>query len=367
MIPPCLMRAFALIIAMACMSGCAGYWPLRLPQRDLWAAAPVEPEPLRVPGHPAKSYSHQLHQGGLSVALELLDSTHAQQAFHLDLARHGIQPVMLAIQNHTEQTYAFHKADFGRGRVIPASRVAGLGCPHPVRIAGGYMKWLAFLVPGFLFETVIEPSTTFDFPIMREASRHPSWPSCGARRRMFTSQEFADGDILPGASRTGVVFLRPIALESTLTVIVRHAQTGEPLALVLPTPASTTSKIRLDSKPPAVVWPVVLESARRISSWRVKSADPKTGVIMIGKRSELAPWARSRPVTVQVRLVGDGRTQTTVERPLREPLSTSLEPSNPAVEHFFRELSEELPPPPPPPRPAPSLSRQGGPKEPADD
>lgn len=347
-------RVLMLMAVLVCAAGCGGYWPLRAPQRDLWVAAPVEPEPVRMPVRPLKDFSHQLRQGGLTVALELLDSTQAQESFQLNLAHKSIQPVLLAIHNRSDQTYAFRKADFGRAAVIPASRVAGMRCPHPVRVAGGYVKWLAFLIPGLLFETVIEPATTFDFPIMRETSRRPGWPSCRASRQMFLAQELADGDIPPGSSRAGVVFLRPVKLDNTFTVTLRDAQTQQPLALVLPTPASTVSRTRLDRKPSTIIWPAALASARRISSWRVRSADAQTGVIRIDKRSELAPWSQPMPVTVTIRPLDAGRTQVTAESPLREPLSTSLGTASQTIEHFFLELARQLPPPPPVPPPAPA-------------
>ena len=388
-------------LALALMStGCGGYWPLRWPERDLWAAIPGHVPSLQVPAGPLKDYSHQLTQDGVAVGLDWLGPAQAREIFHVDLARNGIQPLLVAIQNMSGQSYRLRKSEMGL-RAIPASRVAALACPHPVRTLARHVKWLAFLIPGFVFETVVEPTSTLDFPIMREVSRRPSASGCRDLREDFIRRELADGEIAPGEWRSGVVFVPPVRLGSTVSITLAPAGTQEKAVWVFPTPPPIYSRTERYAHSPTVVWDAMLKAVGRIASWRIRLADRDKGTIDVRKgwrrlpgssytsimvtmagtppvpalRSALIAVAAPDPLPVPVKSppswrhgmpgamgvrplrsalmafaaqeAGAGLTRVSIETPLPRPTSVHYGEHSRTIDRFFRELARELPSPPP--------------------
>ena len=345
-----------LMLAML-SAGCGGYWPLRWPSRDLWAAIPDKIPAVQAPTDPVKDYSHQLTQDGVSVGIDWLSPAQARDIFHVDLARNGVQPLLVAIQNMSGQPYELRKSEMGLPaasdkaqaglRVIPASRVAALACPGPVRALARYVKWLAFLVPGFVFETVVEPTSTMDFPIMREASRRPAASGCRYIREDFIRQELADGEIAPGQSRSGVVFMPPVGLGGTVSIILAPAGTRAKAAWVFPTPAPVYARTERYAHAPTVVWDAVLKVVRHVASWRIRRADRATGTIDVRKGWKWLPGSAYAPIIVAVREDGAGLTRVSIASPLPRPTSVHYGEHSRTIDRFFEELTRRLPGPPP--------------------
>lgn len=341
-------RLTALGLGLALLNaGCGGYWPLRWPARDLWAAIPGARPSIGVPIGPLKDYSYQLTQDGVAVGIELLTPAQARGMFQVELARNGIQPLLVAIQNTSAQTWRLRKSEMGL-RVIPASRVAALACPDPVHTLARYVKWLAFVIPGLLFETVIEPASTLDFPILHQTSRHPAASGCRYIREDFVRQELADGEIAPGQLRSGVVFVPPVRLGSTVSITLAAAGSQEKAAWVFPTPPPIYSRTELYPRPPTVVWDVVRKAMSRIASWRIRRADQAKGAIDVRKGWQWLPGSSYTSIMVTVQEAGTGLTRVSVETPLRRPTSVHYGEHSQAIDRFFQGLATELPRPPPP-------------------
>lgn len=343
-------------------TGCGGYWPLRWPARDLWAALPGDVPSLQVPAGPLTGYSHQLTQDGVAVGIEFLTAPQAREMFHVDLAGNGIQPLLVAIQNASGRPWRLRKSEMGL-RVIPAARVAALACPDPVRSLARYVKWLVFFIPGLVFETVVEPTSTLDFPIMHDASRHPAASGCRHLREDFVRQELADGEIAPGQLRSGVVFVPPVRLGSTVSLTLTPAGNQEKVAWVFPTPPPIYSRTELYSHPPTIVWDAARKAVGRVVSWRIERADRAKGTIGIRKGWRWLPGSSYASILVTVQEAGTGLTRVRVETPLPRPTSVHYGEHSRTIDRFFQELARKLPSPPPPTEPGgpAKLGGQGSP------
>ncbi len=353
-------------LALALLSaGCEGYWPLRWPARDLWAAIPGAVPSIQVPIGPLKDYSHQLTQDGVAVGVEFLTPTQARGMFQVDLARNDIQPLLVAIQNTSAQTYVLRKSEMGL-RVIPASRVAALACPDPVHTLARYVKWLAFLIPGLVFEMVVEPASTLDFPIMHDVSRHPAASGCRSIREDFVRQELADGELAPGQWRSGVVFVPPVRLGSTVSITLTPVGSQGKAAWVFPTPPPVYSRTELYLPSSTIVWDATMKAIGRVASWRIRRADQAKGAIDVRKGWRWLPGSsygsimvtvagtppvpalRSALMAFAAQEAGTGLTRVSVETSLPRPTSVHYGQHSQTLDRFFQELTRKLPRPPPP-------------------
>ena len=101
---PIAARAVILSAAIAVAGGCGGYRPVRWPSATLWAAAPADVHRIHLLERPLTEYPILLHEGSVSVGVDVVDADRAQEWFSVDLLAHGIQPLLLAVSNEGNQT-----------------------------------------------------------------------------------------------------------------------------------------------------------------------------------------------------------------------------------------------------------------------
>ena len=333
-----------LSFALACaMSGCGGYCPLRWPRRDLWAPQAVEAYSIATPGDLSVS-SRTVEQRGVTVSAALLTRQQAVDSFGLDVLRHNIQPIFVTIENGSGDAYRFDKASVGGG-TIPAERVARLARVHPTRMIARYLRWVVFILPGVVFDTVIEPATTFEFPGIEEAARRPPVPDARRITMEFVAHELVDGTIPPGSSRMGMLFLRPMRLGSVIPVTLVNVGTKQPVTFELPTPPPVYTQAHEYVFPYEETWAAALKVAQAIKSWQVRSADPSSGSITARAGLKALWWSNATQMTLSVRQVADHRTQVALESTLRGSTSAAYGTHSRTIETFFEALDRMLPSP----------------------
>ena len=197
-------RAASLAVCGAAL-GCHGYFPVRAPQRELWVAAPAERPPIMLPSLRADREPGRDDHDDVSVVVKVLEPSLSRSLFQVDLPRHHIQPLLLLLHNGGGETYLFRKAAVD-ARYLHAEAVARMVSQHPSVTLLRFGKWLAMLLPGLLFETIIEPATTFDFPGIEEAAQRPP-PTDNARiREAFARCEIPDGPLARDHTLEGAMF-----------------------------------------------------------------------------------------------------------------------------------------------------------------
>ena len=112
---------------MLCLAsaGCGGYLPVRWPSRELWVASPIERREIALPNS-LEEYPLQATRRDVTLAVTLLDTDDATRTFGLNLLQRRIQPVLLRLENHSDQIYIYRKAGMNV-RHLPAARVAAYG------------------------------------------------------------------------------------------------------------------------------------------------------------------------------------------------------------------------------------------------
>ena len=355
-------------------AGCGGYFPLRWPSRELWSAPPTAPFVLALPLDASDLLPARAEADGVTVSGVFPDPARTLELFHAHLLRNRVQPLLLRIHNGSGQAYRFTKADVD-ARVVPASEAGRWACTHPVATAARFITWGAFLLPGVLFESVVEPATTMDFPIIEESAKRPAVPACGPILAEFIRQEIADGEIGPDATRAGVLFLRPPALGAAVTIRLVNARTRQPLVLALPTPPARYETQALYSFPKETVWEAAVRAAGRMKSWRVTSSDPTAGIIEARHGIDVFGWTTKTRITVTVREVDPSQrpprsteddaapekppvhlTQVALQSTLRRADSAGVSEHSRTIDRFFSELPSLFPAPVPPPAEPPSTA-----------
>ncbi len=331
----------ALLLALSSV-GCGGYWPIRRPRSDLWSPTTITRPPIELPNRTLEDYPGRLEKNGVSVAVELIDPSRTQGLFHADLVRDGVQPLMVVIHNGSDQAYVFSKANVDR-HYLPAEQVARLAYVHPIETIAHHIRWLAFLVPGVVFETVIEPASTLDFPGMEEAARRPAIPDNRSTKADFLNHQIADAEVLPGHSLAGVLFIRPPKLGSLIPVTLVNAQTRQPLVFEIPTPPPLYTVVRKYTHPSQRVWDAAVKAAARLPSWRVVSNSPTSGVITVRKGMPFLMWSNAARITIAVQKINPGRTQVTLASTIPWADSRGYGEHSPTIDKFFEALDRQLP------------------------
>ena len=337
-IPPI---ALSLTVVLS-TSGCGGYVPLRWPRRDLWASNASPRRPIKLPTNDAVAYPGRVEQEQVAVAVELLDSRRTKEVFGVDFVRNGIQPLMVVIRNDSAHTYLFRKTNVDQ-RYIPAERAARMASPHPALQAARVIRWLVFLLPGVIFESIIEPATTLDFPGIEEAASRP--PSSNRQRIKadFLQEEISDGPIRSNSSRAGVLFVRPLQLGSVIRLPLVDAQTQQSLLFELPTPPPLYLEHHDYPYPSERVWEAVTNTIASIRSWHVVSSDHDSGVIVVKRGFTFLKWTTAMQMTVAIQTRHDRTTQVELRSPLRRTDSAGYGVHSLSIDQFFDRLEVALP------------------------
>lgn len=335
----------ALSLTVLCFSvGCSSYCPVRWPRRELWAASIESAPPVTVPSSTLSAYPDHLEQNHVAVAVEFMDPLRAHDLLHMEFATRGIQPLMIVIQNGSDQSYRFSKADVG-ARVVPAARVASLAGPHPVVTVLRYLTWVAFLAPGFIFDTVVEPATTFEFPGMQDASQRPARFNRQQMSDDFVEHEIADAVIAQDSSHAGLLFIRRPAPDSRLSITLTNAQTRQPLVFEVPVPPSMHVERHDYPHPYPMVWDAALRAAARVPGWRIASTDEAHGLIVVSVSRGILRRTMGAPLRITLQRVSDVQTRTVIESKLQRPDRTGRGEHFRTIGGFLNRLTVLLPKP----------------------
>ncbi len=306
-------RPFALSLALTFSSvGCAGYCPVRWPRSDLWSPSVDTTPVIEWPSTALTDYPKHLEQEHVTLVVEFIDPQLTKGLFHADLLRHGIQPVVVIIHNESEQPYGFRKADVD-AHYLPAARVAHWAMVHPARTTVRFMKWLTFLIPGVVVESIVEPTSTLDFPGLEEAACRPAIPNNRYIHADFLHHEIADAEVGPHSSLAGLMFIRPPILGSIIPVSLVNTQTRQPLIFEVPTPPAVYVDGREYAQSFDLVWDAALKTATAIRSWRLMAVDKASGVITVKNGFTFLRWGTAAQIILTIEK-GDPSTRATAFR-----------------------------------------------------
>ncbi len=296
-------RCVLLGLALGCGSvSCKGYFPLRRPSSSLWTPAPDAASPIQLPGTDVAGDSDHLQQDGVVVAVKVLDDEMSRQVFGVHLLRHRVQPLVVVVRNGSQDSYLFRKAGVG-APVIPAANAARVAVVHPIVRMTRTVKWLAWFVPGLVFETFVEPASTIDFPGVEEAAQRPPRVNTQHVIDEFVALEIPDAEIPPGRRLSGAMFIRPPKLGSVLPVTLLNARTQQPLVFDVPMPPAVYVEQHDYAYPYEQVWDGVVNATGNLTSWKVASADKEHGTLTVKAGVKMWPWRTARLLTITVEKV----------------------------------------------------------------
>ena len=328
-----------LILATA---GCGGYWPVLWPKRTMWVANPIERSPIQLPTADAAVYPNQLHKDGVVLVVDFMTPTRTKDTFHADLLLHGIQPLFLIVENRSKYTYAIAKSTIDP-HYIPAARAARQAFVHPVTTTLRTIKWLTFLLPGIVMESVVEPTSTLDFPKFEEAAQRPPKPDNASLKAAFEAVEMVDGPIGPQRVRSGVVFVRPLTLGSVIPVTLINTGTQQPLVFDILTPPPLFVDEREYPYPSVLVWDTAVKTVRAMTGWRVASVDQPEGMITLQQGVRVFGWKTTRRTTITVHAIDEHRTSVKCQSSLRRSDSAGAGERSRNVDRFLQELDQVFP------------------------
>ena len=297
------------VLVGAASTGCGGYFPLRWPSKDMWTPS-HSVYMLEPPSSAMEADVHPIHKHDVFMTAEFFSVQRTQAMFGRDLLGKGIRPLLLVLANESPQAYQFSKAQLDP-HYIPAAEVARAMAPHLIATVLAHLKWVALFIPGLIVESVIEPTTTLDFPVIEEAVRRPSTGE--SLKDDLLKIELADGVLEPHSSRAGFVFVPPVAFDTVKTLTLIDAKTQQPLVLEISTPPRPSYvNVRAYSKSYDVIWETVTTTAARVWNWKVTSADKTTGRLAIHKGRRFLWWNTTATMTVAVQPIRNPKTQQTV-------------------------------------------------------
>ncbi len=208
-------------------SGCASYHLGRLPSPYL------------------QDYPNPTSQKSVSVAVKIMSCSDALATFDCEMDKRKINPVYIVIENKSDKTYFFRKADIDAS-YTPAEEAAKKCARSTMGRLVSYgilglcpFTWIIF-IPIFIGEAI-------------------NCPTINSRMRSdYTSNEIADATIGPGRSISGVMFVPPFKSGELFTVPLVEKETGErllfqfqngQLGTVCTPPQETKTKKETEVKP----------------------------------------------------------------------------------------------------------------------
>ena len=345
---------FLSLVLVILSAGCGGYFPLRWSSPDLWTPSTTSRPPMAPPSSMLEDAPEQVTQEGISAAIKIIPRAQAKNIFHADLMQHRVQPLIVMLQNSSEHTYAFHASQMSV-QSIPAATVAKYAYVHPVITAVRLAKWVVMFVPGLLMESMIEPTTTFDFPNFENAAKRPVLPHHREIQAEFLRHEIPNGLVAPKSALTGFLFVRPFPLGRPIRLTLMNVDTQQPLVLEVPLPPPVYADQRDYAQSAAKVWDAVTEVAGGIPSWKVTTQDPERGVLVIQEGFKWWGWSTRTPITLSVQAMTTQQTRVRLESLLPRAESTSYGMHSQTIDQFFEQLDNRFP------RPVVALPASGAP------
>jgi len=364
--------AAALSVCLVC-SSCAGSWPLRLPPRETWVAAPTPSTSIDLSFETIAQTAAKTQRQDIAAAWALITPETAAGWFHASAVQRGIQPLALILHNGSADPYWFDLASVSP-RAIPSDRAARrLSSTHPLVTAARYVEWLTFLPLSLVFVSIVEPSTGLEFPGMEEVICRPTSSHPLDLQAQLMRYELSAVSLDPGETRAGLLLIHPPALGDRLSVKLVNGRTHEPL--VLSWNAQPAPLIHFYDTTYETVWNAAVRATAAVPSWSVVSTDKTQGRILVRRRSSVKFLGDSRPppITITVVPVSPQRTQITlIDLPSRRHalwLMTSTQKSSAFFDDLTAQITPKTPPsaqasPPPQPQQLPERLKTGSSAQP---
>jgi hypothetical protein len=152
----------------------------------------------------------------VSVAIKIMNSSEAQTIFDCEMAPRKINPVFITIENKSNNTYAFRKADVDSSYLSAEETAKKCARSTMGRILSYgalglvIILWIVF-IPMAIGEAI-------NCPRINAQMRHD-----------YISNEIADSTIGPGRSLSGVMFVAPFRSGETFNIPLVNRETGERL------------------------------------------------------------------------------------------------------------------------------------------
>ena len=175
------------------LSGCASYNATRMPSADVM------------------SFSNHQEEDNLYVAVKFFNSNESKNVFGVSDVYNKYQPVYIAIDNKTKNTYEFYKSMLNVTST-PAEEVANK-CGF--NTAG---RAVAYGIPGLLIWPFLIPAVVDGIG------------SSNANEKMnqdYSDKEITDGRIPPSGLLNGVMFLKKMKPCEDLTIKLKNVENGE--------------------------------------------------------------------------------------------------------------------------------------------
>ena len=165
----------------------------------------------------------RLEKAKVSVDIQRIDADETISVFGVDLVGHGVQPLVIEIQNRSDQTYRFSKTNVD-AHYIPAANAARYAYPNPIITGLRFVRWIVCWIPAWILGQFVE---FFDGAIQRPLMNQDV-------RADFVKEEIADTTVGPNSSLAGFMFLRALPPGTQLHMTLTNVQTQDLLAFDVP-------------------------------------------------------------------------------------------------------------------------------------
>lgn len=170
----------------------------------------------RLPSPYIMDHPNSITQKGVSVAVKFMSSSEADTSFDCEMAPRKINPVFIVIENKSNSTYGFRKADVDSS-YLSAEEVARKCARSTMGRVLSYgalglviILWIVF-IPMAIAEAI-------------------NCPRINAQMRNdYISNEIADATIGPGRSLSGSMFVAPFRSGEAFNIPLVNRETGERL------------------------------------------------------------------------------------------------------------------------------------------
>ncbi len=168
----------------------------------------------------------ELEKSRVTLIIKTLDPDETSMIFSGALTRNGIQPLLLQIDNRSDQAYAFRKADVEGD--VPASQAAHYAYADSATTAVRTTKWLVLSAPidavGWAVKSVLRARVE----AVRNVTKHKPEENRDIQAD-FMRMELADQAVDPQGSLIGYVFIHLPQPKSPINIKLTNVNTHEPL------------------------------------------------------------------------------------------------------------------------------------------
>jgi hypothetical protein len=207
-----------LVVQALVLPGCVRYRPQPVEEAAFWDRVQVR------------------ERAGVRVSAAALGPSESRDTFGVDLARHGIQPVWLQIENGSDRRYVF----------LQQSVDPKYFAPREAAYRSHFSTTKRFLTFGLL-GVVLWPALLLA-PVQAASAAHAN----GRMDELFVERELGNAVIHPGARESGFVFTRIDGGTKQVDVALLHPEGTESFRMFAKAPGLRADHADLD---PAAVYP----------------------------------------------------------------------------------------------------------------